>query len=260
MRKYFYVNVIVMSALLFLAACTKSESNKNAELQVMLTDAPADYDAVLIDIQDVQIHVSENDAEGSWQSLEVNKGVYNLLDFRNGMDTLLAAMELPAGTISQLRLVLGPNNQIETGGELHNLDTPSAQQSGLKLNINATLTGGIVYKLWIDFDAARSIVHKGNGGYSLKPVIRTFNEAVSGAISGSVSPAEALPYVMAISAGDTLGAYAADNGSFIIKAVPAGTWNVKFDPKDPFADTTVNDISVVNGIVTRMDTVFFVQP
>ena len=64
----------------------------------MLTDAPADYDAVLIDIQDVQIHVSDNDAEGSWQSLIVNKGIYNLLDFRNGMDTLLGSIELPAGT------------------------------------------------------------------------------------------------------------------------------------------------------------------
>jgi hypothetical protein len=260
MRKYFYLNVMAICTLAFLAGCSKSESSKNAELQVILTDAPAEYDAVLIDIQDVQIHVSENDSEGSWQSLEVNKGVYNLLDFRNGMDTLLASLELPAGTISQMRLVLGPNNQIQTGGEMHNLQTPSAQQSGLKLNIHATLTGGVVYKLWIDFDAARSIVHKGNGGYLLKPVIRTYTEAISGAISGNVSPAEALPYIMAVSATDTIGTYAGDNGSFRINAVPAGTWNVMFNPKAPFADTTVNDISVVNGIVTQMDTVFFKQP
>ena len=101
MRNFFYVNVMVICALTFLSGCSKTENNKNAVLQVMLTDAPADYDAVLIDIQDVQIHVSDNDAEGSWQSLDVNKGVYNLLDFRNGMDTFLAAIELPAGTISQ---------------------------------------------------------------------------------------------------------------------------------------------------------------
>jgi len=260
MRKYFNVNVMVICALVFLTGCSKSESNKNAELQVMLTDAPADYDAVLIDIQDVQIHVSENEAEGSWLSLDVNKGVYNLLDFRNGMDTLLGSIEVPPGTISQLRLVLGPNNQLETGGELYNLQTPSAQQSGLKLNIHATLTGGVVYKLWVDFDAARSIVQKGNGEYLLKPVIRTYTEAVSGAIDGNVSPAESLPYIMAISGEDTLGAYAADNGNFTIKAVPEGTWAVKFDPKDPFADTTINDVNVVNGIVTRLDTIFFTQP
>jgi hypothetical protein len=260
MRKLFYVNVMVICALTFLAGCSKTENNKNAVLQVMLTDAPADYNAVLIDIQDIQIHVSDNDAEGSWQSLDVNKGVYNLLDFRNGMDTLLGSIELPAGKISQLRLVLGPNNQLDTGGELYELETPSAQQSGLKFNIHANLTGGVVYKVWIDFDAARSIVVKGNGGYLLKPVIRTYTEAITGAISGNVSPAEALPYIMATSAGDTLGVYAADNGNFTVKAVPAGTWNVTFNPKDPFRDTTVTGINVVNGIVTEMDTVVLVQP
>ncbi len=260
MRKYFNVNVLVICVLAFLTSCSKSESNRNAELQVMLTDAPADYDAVLVDIQDVQIHVSENDAEGNWLSIDVNKGVYNLLDFRKGMDTLLGSIELPPGTISQLRLVLGPNNQLETGGELYNLQTPSAQQSGLKLNIHATLSSGIVYKLWIDFDAARSIVQKGNGEYLLKPVIRSYTEAASGAIDGNVSPAMSLPYIMAISGEDTLGAFAAENGNFTIKAVPAGTWDVKFDPKDPFTDSTVNGVNVVNGIVTRMDTVFLSQP
>jgi hypothetical protein len=224
MRKYFYLSAMAIGLLAFSTSCNNSDSNQYAELQVMLTDAPADYDAILIDIQDVQIHVSENDDVGSWQSLEVNKGVYNLLDFRNGMDTVLASMMLPAGKISQLRLVLGPNNQIETGGVLHDLETPSAQQSGLKLNINATLTGGVIYKLWIDFDAAHSIVQKGNGGYLLKPVIRTYTEAISGAISGNVSPAEAHPHIMAISSGDTLGTYAADNGSFRINGVPAGIW------------------------------------
>ncbi len=75
---------MVICAFALLTGCSKSESNKNAELQVMLTDAPADYDEYLSDIQDVQIHVSENDAEGSWQSLEVNKGIYNLLDLLTG--------------------------------------------------------------------------------------------------------------------------------------------------------------------------------
>ena len=142
---------------------------------------------------------------------------------------------------------------------MHNLETPSAQQSGLKLNIDANLTGGVVYKLWIDFDAARSIVVKGNGDYLLKPVIRTYTEAVSGAISGNVSPAEALPYIMAITGTDTLGTYATDSGTFKINGVPAGTWSVKFDPKDPYADTTVNDVDCLEWNSHRMDTVFFKQ-
>lgn len=252
--------MLAFSALVLITGCDKSESNQNAELQVMLTDAPADYEEVLIDIQDVQIHVSDIEDEGSWVSLDVNKGIYNLLDFRNGMDTLLATIELPPGMVSQMRLILGPDNQLKTNGEYHELATPSAQQSGLKFNIHANLTGGVVYKLWIDFDAARSIVHKGNGGYSLKPVIRTYTEAVSGAIAGHVSPAESLPYIMAIAGGDTIGAFAAENGSYMIQAVPAGLWSLKFEPVVPFSDTTLTGVTVVNGMVTVVDTLYFDQP
>jgi len=260
MKNHLLVNVMVICAFALMTGCKKSESNKNAVLQVFLTDAPADYEEVLIDIQDVQIHVSETEEEANWQSLDVNKGVYNLLDFRNRMDTLLAVIELPAGSISQMRLVLGPDNQIKTGGILHELGTPSAQQSGLKFNIHANLTGGVVYKLWIDFDAARSIVQNGNSDFSLKPVIRTFTEAISGAIAGTVSPAEALPFITAVSNGDSIATLAAENGSFLIKGVPAGAWSVNFDAVDPYNDTTINDVNVVNGTVTEMDTVFFIQP
>ena len=134
-----------------------SDQDNTALLEVRLTDAPADYDEVLIDVRDVQIHVSGDGDEEGWQSLQVNSGVYNLLDFRNGMDTLLATLELPAGHVSQMRLILGDNNLVTIDGEEHHLETPSAQQSGLKFNIDADLKQGIVYTLWIDFDAGRSI-------------------------------------------------------------------------------------------------------
>jgi|WetSurSiteA1Bulk_404760.scaffolds.fasta_scaffold02250_4 hypothetical protein len=260
MRKNLSLFGIAIGAWMLASGCNESESDQNAVMQVMLTDAPAAYEQVLIDIQDVQIHISEMEGEDNWQSLQVNEGIYDLLDFRNGMDTLLAFLELPPGTVSQMRLVLGSNNQVKVNGEMHDLDTPSGQQSGLKLNIHATLTGGIVYKIWIDFDAARSIVEKGNGHYSLKPVIRTYTEATTGAISGNVSPAVALPYVKAVSNGDTIGAYAAGNGSFKLSAVPAGTWSVIFDPVDPYLADTVENIAVQNGFVTEMDTVYFSQP
>jgi hypothetical protein len=68
--------------------CNKSDSDGKAVLEVRLTDAPAEFDQVLIDIQDVQIHSSSDTNEGEWVSLDVNEGVYNLLDFRNGMETV----------------------------------------------------------------------------------------------------------------------------------------------------------------------------
>jgi hypothetical protein len=154
-------------------------------MSVYLVDGPATFDKVYLDIQSVQVKASTDASENDWQTLNIGrKGIYNLLDFKNGLDTLLGTIVLPAGHISQVRLVLGTNNNVVIGGVSFPLTTPSAQQSGLKLNINADLTAGVDYRLWIDFDAARSIVQTGAGSYILKPVIRTFTQAESGAIKG----------------------------------------------------------------------------
>jgi Domain of unknown function (DUF4382) len=141
----------------------------------MLTDGPAGYDAVYIDVEKVEVNVSSDSGTTTgWQILDLLRpGVYNLLKFSNGIDTVLAAADLPSGTLSQLRLVPGNNNSVVIGGQSYLLKTPSAQQSGLKLNIHSMLTTGIEYRLWIDFDANRSIVSTGSGEYILHPVLRT---------------------------------------------------------------------------------------
>ena len=41
-------------------------------------------------------------------------GLYNLMDLTNGRDTILADAEIPQGSISQIRLILGENNFIIT--------------------------------------------------------------------------------------------------------------------------------------------------
>lgn len=256
MKRNFIFAFASIGVLAGLLSCSKDNTSGRGTLQVHLTDAPANYDQVLIDVQDVQIQTSNGNSEGAWQSLSVNKGVYNLLDFRNGLDTLLGSIQLPAGSISQMRLVLGSNNQLKIGEHLYSLDTPSAQQSGLKFNINATITEGITYDLWIDFDASRSIVERGNGTYSLKPVIRTFTKATSGAIKGVVSPVAAKPYVFVVSASDTIGAIVDTTGKFILSGVPAGTYSVKFNPTDAYVAKSVDNVAVTLGNVTAMDTVF----
>src|SRR5688572_26730265 len=171
----------------FFFAC-ESDEKTNAKLQVWLTDAPGDYQEVKIDVQGVEIHASENDDGKGWTSVNVKTGIYDLLELTNGLDTLLGEVELPAGKISQIRLKLGDNNSLVTDGQTFDLSTPSAQQSGLKLQIHQTLEEGITYKILLDFDVARSIVKTGNGNYKLKPVIRTITEAQSGAIKGVVDP------------------------------------------------------------------------
>ena len=249
MRKLWLVFVAAVA----LAACSNDE--QSARLEIRLTDAPGDYEAVYVDIQGVE--VNSESGEGGWKQLEVNKGVYNLIEFTNGMDTLLATAILPAGKIQQIRLKLGEDNTVVIDGDIKDLTTPSGQQSGVKLNVHAELLAGITYKLWLDFDAARSvIVETGSGKYNLKPVIRTYTEAQSGAIKGVVTPAESLPAVFAITGVDTVATtYADETGKFLLQGVPEGTYLVSFDPKDGFDAFQKADVSVSNGAVTDLGTV-----
>ncbi len=241
-----------------LTACEQTTNNNMATLSVHLTDAPADYEEVLIDIQKVLIH-TDVEGEDDWTEMEnSNIGVYNLLDFTNGLDTLLAEHEMPAATISQMRLVLGDKNQIKYRGLYYDLNTPSAQQSGLKFNIHAELTEGVTYHLWIDFDAGRSIVQKGNGSYSLKPVIRTYTEASSGAINGIIHPANERAYVTAISGNqDTLATFSDTvNGHFLIRGVDAGSYTLRVTPGSAYQTQTIDDINVVLGESYAVDTIY----
>lgn len=230
-----------------------SEDKQSARLEVRLTDAPGDYEEVNIDIQEVRVHASEGEQSDGWQSLDIDKGVYNLLDFTNGLDTLLGTVELPAGRISQIRLILGNNNTLKENGQLHDLSTPSAQQSGLKLNVQAVLTEGITYTILLDFDVARSILKTGNGSYKLKPVIRAITEATSGAIEGTVSIPQSTPAVYAIHEQDTVGtSFANDLGKFMIKGVPAGTYTLSFAPATGYLIEDIDGVVVSTGSVTKV--------
>ena len=169
-------------------ACKKNKTD-TTPVNVRMTDAPGNFQQVNVDITGVEFKINN----GATVSLNVHSGVYNLLDFVNGIDTLIASADVPSGSLSQVRLILGTNNTVKVDGVVYPLSTPSAMQSGLKLNVNSTLIAGVVYNLLLDFDANQSVVLTGNGEYQLKPVIRTVSVATSGSIHGSVVTTSALP-------------------------------------------------------------------
>ncbi len=239
--KYFLLAVIVSFGV---TACSNNDDssepmNETANLTVRMTDAPGDYDAVKIDVQDVEIHVEaegavEGDEDGDgWISVgNVQTGVYDLLELTGGVSQLLADTEVPAGYVSQMRLVLGDENSVVIDGETMPLNTPSAQQSGLKIQLNQQFEAGESYAFLLDFNVDESIVTTGNGSYSLKPVIRASAEAGASTVIGTVSPSEYQSLVILSNAEVTISAYTDANGNFSLKGVPAGTYSLTVIPDD----------------------------
>lgn len=237
---------------LLIASCSKDDKSDTdpgtSSLSVRMTDAPANYNAVYIDLKGVEITGSAGNAT----LLNVNAGIYNLLTFSNGMDTLIATGNLMAGKVEQVRLILGDNNSVVVDSVSYPLSTPSAQQSGLKLQVHEEFLAGVAYQLLLDFDASQSIVQQGNGSYQLKPVIRVIDIAISGSIRGRVLPAGAQ---VTITANNGIQAYStvADlNGYFLLRGVPAGSYTVAINPPAPFLVITLNNVSVTTGAVTDL--------
>lgn len=256
----------ILFLLFVFQACQKSVSTENqpSRMNIYLTDAPANYKAVLIDVQSVLIKSEDDTSSQGWVTVPLaHPGVYNLLDLRNGNDTLLGGVDLPSGKVTQLRLVLGTNNSITLeDGTVVPLKTPSAQQSGLKIKVDANVAPGIPYDLVIDFDASRSIVKAGNSGqYILKPVLRAYTKASGGGIQGVVLPDSAHAQVMAISTTDTLGALPDTTGFYKFTGIPAGSYTLIFqaDSATSYHSDTIPNISVTSGNVTTVDTVRLVH-
>lgn len=255
--KIHYLFFALLSISLF--SCNdKEEKTGKAKLEVRLVDAPAEYEAVYIDVKEIRIHTSETaaDEDQGWTTLPTNQGIYNLLELTNGIDALLASEELPAGRVSQIRLILGENNSLVEDGETIPLKTPSAQQSGLKLKINTTLEADLKYVIMLDFDAARSIVKAGNSGnYNLKPVIRTFVESDGGSLKGCTSPTTIQSLITVSQNGVVVASAYTNDGCFLIKGLPAGTYQIKVEPPLAYSPVTISDVVISNGEVKTLETI-----
>jgi len=245
MKKVMYV-LFFSFQFLFISSC--SNDSEKSHLTVNLTDAPGNYDAVMVDIQGVEI-VGTN---GNTVVLNTSNGIYNLLDFSNGLDTMIATGDLEPGTVSQIRLILGANNTVMVDSVVYPLSTPSAMQSGLKLQINQTFEPGVSYSILLDFDASKSIVKQGNGDYQLKPVIRTIDAAISGSIKGSISLPGEIATVTATSNDLTYSSVTNEDGYFLIAGLPAGTYDITVTPSLPLQPVTKTGFVVTVGVSTNV--------
>ncbi|TVQ04704.1 MAG: DUF4382 domain-containing protein [Balneolaceae bacterium] len=258
--KIFHSILMLLIGTLLFSGCDSSNDTEFGTLRVLLTDAPGNYEAVYIDIREVRIHKSSNadDEDSGWKTINTQPIIVDLLELTNGKYEILGEVDLEPGRYNQLRLILGDQNEVVISGVSHSLTTPSAQQSGLKLNINADIEGGDMYTLLLDFDASRSIVRAGQSGiYILKPVINTARLELSGAIEGTVAPAEALPWVYAIAGADTVrGTRAAENGDFLLIGLISGTYQVAINTaEEEYPNKVIPDVVVNAPETTNVGTV-----
>jgi hypothetical protein len=238
-------------------------TSASGTLQLWLTDAPAcGYDAVNVTIQKVRVHQSTTagDSDAGWSEVVLNPAKrVDLLTLRNGVLDKLGQTPLPAGKYQQMRLVLAANDSsnplansvVPTGQSEVALNTPSGQQSGVKMNIDMDVGADKMIDLVLDFDACKSIVRAGNSGnFQLKPVVSVIPKYVSG-VTGYVdtSLGSMTTNVSVQQAGVVVKSTSPDStGKFVLQPVAPGTY-------DLVVASPGHATAVVTGVVVSTDTV-----
>ena len=258
------VMVIVVIVFAFSYCTTENDDdfsggNGTARMEIRLADAPTDFDEVNLDIRSISINSTDNEEKG-WRELSLLRpGIYNLLDFRNGVDTLLGVYDIPAGEIRQIKLNFGTDSHTMLNGFKSVIFVP-VEENGERVIVKhkAQLTRDMTYRLWLDLDAARSLVASGLGLYGphkLEPVIRTYTDHSGGILEGIVLPPEAKTKIWAIANGDTLLAYPEANGYYRFTGIaPSRLWKIIFEASRlTYYQTVVKDsVRVERDILTVM--------
>jgi hypothetical protein len=278
-----------ITTVISIVACNKNNSaNSNpnipkgeSQLSVYMTDAPVQYDSVLINVQMVVVEVDTSTTQNApdnprqwdndwcgvgrgpsnksviWDTLTITPGLYNLLALRNGTDTLLSSSLITTGKILKIKILIGSGNEVYIDSTAEYPLVVFGPSPWFTINVSrtdvATVTNNEL-QLWLDFNLNRSIFFW-SGTFYLSPYIVVFNDHVMAKIEGTVLPHGAGALVEAINGSDTLYAIPWYSGQYEIRNVPTGTWSLTFKGDNGYQDTTISNIGVDSMKVVQVPTV-----
>lgn len=259
--KILSLSILLILGLMPLSSCNRNESteppaSKSGTLIVKMVDTPGNYDQVNIVVDSVQVHISSSDSINGWITMNRVQATYDLLKLVNGNDTVIGKSQLPVGEYSQIRLFIGDGSNVVIDAVTYPLTIPSGSQSGLKLNVHATIQADVIYTITLDFDANRSIIKTGDGNYKLKPVIRVITTGITGLIVGVVSPPISHSEVWGFSTNDTISTFTDTLGQFKLLYLPPAIYSVKILPSSTlYEDTILTNVAVIANQTVNLDTI-----
>jgi hypothetical protein len=280
--------ISVLSVLII--ACQKNaisvnDSSQPRNVAIYLTDDPCQYDSVFIDLKYLELKIDTSqkgrnsngpgwndddhdngrndhgedhkhfDKNGVWDTLNIKPGLYNILSLRNGNDVVFGTGTIFAGTITKMRITVGPNSYVVASGVKHSLNLFHSNDNYTYIHVH----GGNedrTYKpgqttMWLDFNICKSI-KSFNHHYYLTPFFRVFAMSTTGTLEGDVFPRSAQPYVTIWNNSDTASAMPEGNGHFKVRGLTAGTYSVAYQGFFGFKDTTLLHIQVKAGQETKL--------
>lgn len=150
----------------------KKDGSTSAQLQssvaVRLKDAPGHYDHVRLRLHGFRLFL----ANGQVITIPINDTTVDILELQD-TSLLLSTVNIPAGTISEVSLLIDSIDTVTIGGVDFALKIDPRDSSDFILKISVPTAAGKSYTIVVDLDAANSIFgdNQHYGLYWLRPYL-----------------------------------------------------------------------------------------
>jgi hypothetical protein len=243
---------------LFGSACEGPDNSPKALVNVLLVDAPAKWDSVVVEIQGVEIDFVQSGRQGEiqkiWMPYEPAKKTINLSLLVNGTALTVSRKEFQLGQITAITLKLGTSHALYQGDTRYPLTLPS-DITDYSQNLKVDLNAGISYDVVLDFDLEKSIRVTQASPLKLayNPTIQAYTSIGRSELNGTVFPTDIKPAIYAISGRDSVSTHTNSSGAFLFKLTP-GRYTIFIDPKDSrFVSDTLLNVEIKEELRTTLD-------
>jgi len=243
---------------LIIWSCKEFDDSPKALVNILLLDAPAQWDSVIVEIQGVELELVPNGREGDIQRIflpyEPGDKQIDISLLVGGTSLPVARNETQLGKITGITLKLGTGNSLYLNDNRYLLELPEGKTDYYQ-TLSIDLEQGISYDLILDFDLEKSIQVTNSNPLTLdfSPSISAYSGIGRGDLTGSTSPAEVRPVVFAVNETDTISTHTNASGNFLFRLKP-GTYDVYIDPKDNrYNYDTIRSILIESGKATPLD-------
>ncbi len=257
MNRLRFLLPLLLAVLIF--SCQSFDNSPKALVNVLLIDAPAQWDSVIVEIQGVELDFVPDGRDGNIQKIflayEPGDKEVDVSQLVGGTSLPVARSEMQMGKITGITLRLGTENALFLDEDRYPLALPG-DITDYYQPVEIDLEQGLSYDLILDFDLEKSIqvVQEAPLELDFNPTILAYSGVQRGTISGSVSPTSLRPVIYAFGESDSASTHTDASGNFFFR-LQSGIYRLLIDPKNSGYADTLFTVEVEAGDITDLDPV-----
>lgn len=253
-----------LSLLLFVMVlcCDKSSTTgqPTARFELYLQDGPADYDSVIVTIEEIAIRSTFDypDTVSNWDVIYNASGSFDLASLRNGRRELLVQRNIPVGYFGSLRITFGSSRIVVEDSVSHDLNFLSYLGNSAIAPGAIQVSKGQTASTLVDINLFSSIMYNpDSAAYYFAPEFRFIDIDSTGGMFGYTNPSADI-FLFRIADDDTIGFTTSepDSNYFGFFGLPEGEYNLYFFFHDTLHSTwDVTDLRVLPDNIIELDTI-----